>query len=687
MTNGRGPNAFAIPFSSSYYRTNNNFNIVMLDLNTKINDRMSNTLKLGYSALRDFRDMDGGFFPEVNIGDGTGNAFTTFGTEANSYNNKLNSDIFQIQNNFLWLIDKHQITIGTQSDYRSFLNGYARDYAGMWQYKNIQEFKDDVNAFRNNTAGYTSKAISYRQAYTFMDEFPYAKVDVMSLGFYAQDKWNIIPKLHLTYGVRVDLPIFMNEMQKNGRIDTITYQGGRKIDVSQLPAPTPLVSPRIGINYDVFGDRTLIVRGGTGLFSGTPPYVWLSNQAGNNGLLFANTTTKRPFDGVVNLPKPSNATVPTASISVTDPKFKYPQLWKSNLAVDYKFGDGWIATAELLYNKDVNAIYHMNIALPDYTSSNVFKMVGADNRPVFKIKTVDSKVSDVILMTNTSKGYSVYGTFQLQKDFKQGALKGLYVNGSITMGEARGVTDGSSSVAFSAWRYRPAVDPNAEELGYMTGSFPARGLLQVSYRKEWSKYNATSVGMIYQKYSPFRYSYTYAGDLNGDGAGTENDLVFVPATKDQITLVKDGSSDTRTPDQIWEQVDAFIAQDPYLSTMRGKYSERNGGVAPYVDQIDLNITHDVNVFFKNGKSNTLRISFDIMNFANLLNKDWGVQATTVLGNQQYQFLKMVDKPTATAAPTFTMPLVNKQPLTSTFKDNIGSGSRWQMQFGIKYILN
>ena len=686
LTNGRGPNAFAIPYSSSYYRTNNNFNIFMLDLNTTISNSMSNTLKIGYSALRDYREMDGGFFPEVNIGDGNGNAFTTFGTEANSYNNRLNSDIFQIQNNFLWTIDNHQITIGTQSDYRSFMNGYARDFAGMWQYASIQDFKDDVNAFKNNTQNYTSKAISYRQAYSMQDGFPYAHVDVLSLGFYVQDRWTVTPKFNLTYGVRVDVPIFLNELDKNGRVDTITYQGGRKIDVSKLPATAPMLSPRIGFNYDIIGDRSLVVRGGTGLFSGTPPYVWISNQAGNNGLLFGTTTTKRPFDGVVELPKPSSATIPSAAIAVADENFKYPQLWKSNIAFDYKFGDGWIATAELLYNKDVNAIYHKNIALPDYESSDVFNTPGADVRPYFKKRTIDSKVTDVVLMTNTNKGYSIYGTFQLQKDFKTGPLKGMYFNGSYTMGEAKGVTDGSSSVAYSAWRYRPAVDPNAEELGFMAGSFPSRLLLQASYRKEWSKNYATSVGVIYQRYSPFRYSYTYNGDMNGDGL-RENDLIFIPASKDQVKIVKDGSSDTRTPDEIWNQLDAFISQDPYLNKMRGKHTERNGGVAEFVNEIDLNLTHDIMVQMKNGKNNTLRFTFDITNFANLLNKNWGVQSTTVLGNQQFQFLKVVKAPTATAEAEITMPLVNKEPLVSTFRESVGSGSRWQMQFGIKYIFN
>jgi len=701
MANGRGPNSFAIPFSSAYYRTNNNFNIFIADLNTIVNDRMSNSLTFGYSRLRDFREMDGGFFPEVSIGDGSAskNSLTTFGTEANSYNNKLDSDIYQIQDNFIINLNKHQLTIGTQSDYRMFVNGFANSFAGQWQFASLDDFKSDVLAYKawkdagsNPATRPGTKAIYYKQTYSMMDDgrFPYAEVNVMSLGFYAQDKWSLKDNLNITMGLRVDVPLFMTDLPRNEMLEGLTFQGGRKIDVSKYPSAKPLFSPRLGFNWDVFSNKTLQVRGGTGIFSGTPPYVWLSNQAGNNGILFGSTTVKdHAFDGVTELAKPTGATLPKASIAITDPDFKYPQLWKTNLAVDYKFGKGWIATAEVLYNKDINSIYHMDINHPDISdATKVTKLGGVDQRPYFIDNTLNDATYDVILMTNTSKGYSIYTTLQLQRNFTSGPLNGLYLNASYTFGKAKSVTDGSSSVASSAYKYRPAINPDAEELGFSAGSFPQRILVQGSYRREWGPNFATSIGLVYQMYMPFRYSYTYNGDVNND-TYSYNDLMFIPATKDQIRI-KPATGDTRTADQIWAEMDAFFDQDPYLKHRRGKYSERNGGMAPYVHSLDFNIAHDLMVKQANGKSHTLRFSFDFYNFLNLLNKDWGIQKTTVLGNQQYQYLVMTEKPSAANnyTPAFSTALdKNKQVITDTFMDSVSSSSRWTMMFGIKYIFN
>lgn len=716
----RNPSADRIPFSSSYYRTNNNFNIIMADLNTTINEKMSNTLKIGYSALRDFRDMDGGFFPQVDILNGTGWSYvngvksadyvkgsiisTTFGTEENSYNNKLNSDIWQIQDNFTINAGKHRITLGTQSDYRQFLNGYARSYAGVWEFNSFDAFYKEVNDYNAWLAGpkapgtFESLTTKYTKAYSLQPEFPYAKVDVLSLGFYAQDKWNIIPNLNLTVGLRMDMPIFLTDLLPNDKLAAETFQDGVKIDVSKYPKTSPLWSPRVGFNWDVFGDRSLQVRGGTGIFSGTPPYVWLSNQAGNNGLLFAQLT--RPstglkdqgFDGNPNY-GPASGTAPKSDIAFTDPGFKYPQLWKSNIAIDKKFGNGWVATAEVLYNKDINNIYHANVALPNDNSAEAFKMVGADNRTIYTKTSTSAVANSAVMMKNTSEGYSIYTTLQLQKDF-DGALKGLNVNGSYTFGRSKSVTDGSSSVAKSAWQYRPAINPNSQELGYSAGSFPSRLLLSATYTKSYFNMTTSSIGLVYQRYSPFRYSYTYNGDLNGDGINL-NDLVFIPETKDQITLVKNGTSDPRTTDEIWAQLDNFIKQDPYLSKHRGQYSERNGAIAPYINKVDLNFTQDFFVKTEKGRRNTIRVSFDVVNFGNFINKNWGVEKTTVLGYQQYQFLNMVSKPTATTAATFTMPYVpagtagggsTQTVLNQTFRDYVSPSSRWQMQIGIKYIF-
>lgn len=712
-TNGRGANSYAIPFSSCYYRTNNNFNIVMADLVTNINDRMSNTLKVGYSALRDYRDMDGGFFPQVDILDGTsaGNAFTTFGTEVNSYNNMLNSDIYQIQDNFTWIIDKHQLTFGTQSDYRKFKNGYGYSFAGSWRYSSVDSFYEDANNYlawkeagADPATRPTTLATSFSQKYAVQGNgFPYAYVDILSLGFYVQDKWTVTPNLNLTLGLRIDTPIFLTDLDKNDEAAGLTFQGGEKIDVSKYPKTKPLLSPRLGVNWNVFGDGKLQVRGGTGIFSGTPPYVWLSNQAGNNGLLFGDLAKGRPFDGIA-LVTPTAADIKSSKmdLAVTDRDFKYPQLWKTNFAVDYSFGDGWIATVEMLYNKDLNAIYHRNIGLNDpvgYVQEGSGKErpffatgVATDSKTGLDYPTgyyITDRTTNVIQMKNTSKGYSFYTTLQLQKNFYHGVMKGLYLNGSYSFGKSNSVTDGSSSVASSAWKYRPAVNPNVEETGYASGSFRGRLLLQAAYTAEWSKNASTSIGAIYQMYQPFRYSYTYNGDVNGDGQNM-NDLIYIPKDRTDINIVP-ATGDERSADDIWKQIDAFIKQDNYLSKHRGEYAERNGAITPWAHQLDINITHDIKLPLKNGQVHTLRFSFDIANFLNLLNKDWGVKETTVYGSSsspQYQFLTMTQAPTAANGykPGFTMPLNNKKVVTDTFKDLNEQSSRWQMQFGIKYFF-
>jgi len=499
-------------------------------------------------------------------------------------------------------------------------------------------------------------------------------------------------------GLRMDMPIFLTDLLPNDKLAEETFQDGLKINVSKYPKTAPLWSPRLGFNWDVFGDLTLQVRGGTGVFSGTPPYVWLSNQAGNNGLLFAQLTRPstglkdRGFDGDPNY-KPTAGTANKSDIAVVDPDFKYPQLFKTNIAIDKKFGNGWIATAEVLYNKDINNIYHANVALPDDSSADAFKMLGADTRTVYTKTSTSAVANTAVIMKNTSEGYSIYTTLQLQKDFN-GALKGLNLNGSYTFGQSKSVTDGSSSVAKSAWQYRPAINPNSEELGYSAGSFPQRFLLSATYSKSFFNMATSSVGVVFQRYSPFRYSYTYNGDLNGDGINL-NDIVFIPETKDQISLVKANATDLRTPDEIWTQLDEFIKQDPYLSEHRGQYSERNGGIAPYINKMDLNFTQDFFVKSEKGRKNTIRVSCDIVNFGNFINKDWGVEKTTVLGFQQYQFLNIVGKPSATNAPTFTMPYVpagtsggsTTTVLNQTFRDYVSPASRWQMQIGIKYIFN
>ncbi len=756
--NGRGPNAYAMPFSSTYYRSNNNFNIVMADWNSTINDHMSNTLKVGYSRLRDFRDMDGGFFPQVDILK-DGSSYTVFGTEANSYNNQLDTDIFQIQDNFTMNFGNHQITVGTQSDYRSFKNGFAQDYPGSWVFSSIDDFKFNVLAAKDymashgNMSGFDITAYdpaqfgltgvvngglpnsagtgqaSFKQKYSLMDGFPFSEVDVLQLGFYVQDKWTPSQRFALTYGLRVDMPIFMTDLPENSRVAAETYRDGIKIDVSKYPGVHPQFSPRVGFNWKPLEDGSLQLRGGTGLFTGTPPYVWISNQAGNNGVLFGQIEVAGEdlkhlgflggIDQNASMYKPATPGESRADIAITDPDFKYPSLWKTNVALDYRWS-GWIFTVEALYTKDVNAIYHDNIGI-EVAEGKYVNDGGQGVRTAFTGRYysqnttlnpmnagTDGAAANVVMLRNTNKGYSFYTTLQVQKEFSQGPLRGLYVNGSYTMGTARSVTDGTSSVATSAWKYTQKVAVNSEELGYSAGAFDGRLLLSAFYTARWGKHGATNIGLVYQRYRPYRYSYCYNGDANGDGQ-TANDLIYVPATKEEAMghLVADGFADnsgrqagdtgyieSEAWENAWTAMNTFIEQDDYLSKHRGEYTKRNGAVAPYANQLDLSLSHDIILPQRNGREHRIRFSFNIDNFLNLLNRNWGVSYSQYLGmnGNQYQFLRVVQKPDASNDYTLKYSMTNTArdiyganvPLTRTFKPSIDS--YWTMQFGIKYMF-
>lgn len=724
--NGRGPNEYAIPFSSAFYRQYNNFNIVMADLNTNFNEHISNTLTVGFSGLRDYRETDGGFFPQVDIlCNDASESYTVFGTEANSYNNRLNSNIFQIQDNLTMSYGKHQITVGTQSDYRSFKNGFAQNYPGAWVFNSIDDFKFNVLAskdymaahngsmdgfditaydptdygFASTVTGITNSASTgykyYSQKYSMSDEFPYARLNVLQLGFYAQDKWRVSNNFTLTYGLRFDIPIFMTDLQENPAVAAETYRDGIKVDVSKYPKTRVLVSPRIGFNWKPLENGSLQIRGGSGLFAGTPPYVWLSNQAGNNGMLFGDLNISGDdlkhlgFTGNINQYKPAQGTATTSDIAATDRNFKYPMIWKNNIAIDYKWR-GWILTGEVLYSKDINAIYHDNIGM--YTLGKTVNDGSAEQKRTAYEGTYYSSVEgnrnaayNVVLLRNTNKGYSIYTTFQLQKQFTQGPLKGFGFNASYSFGTARAVSDGTSSVATSAWKYTQKVAVNSQELGYTAGAFDGRLLVSATYTANWGRNAATHFGLVYQRFRPFRYSYCYNGDANGDNQSS-NDLIYIPATKAEAEghLVADGFNSF---DEAWAALDSFIEKDDYLKKHRGEYAVRNGATVPFANQLDVHIAHDIRIFCKKGqKVNTISFSFDISNFLNLLNKNWGVRQTNYTANSnQVQFLTVTQKPTA--ANNYTLQYRMDTKAIEPYKDYVSSSSRWAMMFGIKYKFN
>ncbi len=683
----RGPSTTSLPFSGAWYRINNNMNSVVGELNSRFGNNMSNNFIIGYTALRDFRESTSGEFPLVDIENGNNQNITSFGFEVFSPNNVLDTDIFQISDNFTYFLGKHTITAGFAAELYETRNGFMPSFFGRYRFNTLADFYASAE-------GGVSNATQYELRYSALPgvEVPIVTLKANIFSLYLQDEYSVAKNLKITGGVRLDLPTFDDGvLPRNETLETLTFRDNQKVDVAKFADDRILWSPRLGFNWDVFGNKKLQIRGGTGIFTGRVPLVWISNQASNNGVVFGselvNNPTNRPFVSTVNptwRPSPETASASsTFNIAVTDQNFKYPQVWRSNVAADYKLPNDWTVTAEFIYGKDINAVYYQNLNLPAPTAN----FTGADNRPRYTVNRIYSNITDVIMLRNSKEGYQFSFTAQVQKSWADGFFASLAYNSADGRDQSSLV---GASIAASAYRDNPIVsDPNNPEVSFSGFLLQHRVIGSIGYAKEYAKYFKTSISMFFEGRQGNRSSYTVGGDLNGDGF--TNDLMFVPARREDIVLIPAGGAnasqpaDNRTADLIWAQLDAYIAQDPYLSKRRGRYAERFGLVAPWVNTIDMRILQD---FYINvgGKRNTLQLSLDIFNFANLINSEWGVEKIA----NRTQLISFSGSFDPEGRPRYTFPYINpsnQTPLTTTFRNSTAVSSRWQMQFGIRYIFN
>jgi hypothetical protein len=689
----RQASATALPFFGAGYEINNNADVFIAELNTKLSNKMSNKLQVGYTALRDYRNaLTSKEFPMVDILDGNGKPFTSFGYELYTYGNKLNTDIYQLNDNLSIYAGKHEISVGLQSSFKKYLNGFSPNYEGVYRFNTLNDFINSAN-------GVGTKAAVYNLSYTLGGgAFPLVGPKDFEAGVYAQDKYRATDKLTITYGIRLDYSKFYNTFLYNPVVDTLTrFYQGIHANTGAAPNLAVQVSPRIGFNYDAYGDQTLQIRGGAGLFQGAPPFVWVSNQASNSGMAlfgsFSNTNTN-VFSPDVNAYRPSATAGLSSSysINVTDPNYKFPQVFKSTLAVDKKLGNGWTITAEGTYTKQFNASVFQNIALPNtglvkltdgrwrfpYTSNYPLggKQMGLATSATATAN--NPTIGNAIYMTNSSAGYAWTGTLQIQK-----ITRNFIFTAAYTRQEAKDAAV-SGSTAATMWGSKVTSDnPNDFTIGNSNNYMPHRLIASVVYHKDFIKDQTTSVGMVYEGSPNYATSYYVQGDVNNDGI-TYNDLMFVPANSSQIKLAN-ATGDTRTQTELWNQLDAFIANNPYLFSRRGQFAERNAYVLPWTHKVDLNFTQDVR--FTVGKNkHTLRFTADIYNFTNLLNKDWGVYyvptTTTPL------VFSKIDTDGKTPVYTFPyMDAVNKIPYTRAYKPSPSLGSRYQIQLGVRYLFN
>ena len=689
----------AMWYQNSGYYQETNFSSLSAELNSSFGGgKYQNTLRYTNSFQDEPRSTNGKIFPFVDILN-AGKVYASFGTEVFSYGNLREVKTTTITDDISWSVGKNNFTAGLQYEANNTKNGFMRFGSSYYVFNSWTDFTSgakplDFGITFSNTPGYAQA-------------FPSFKFGQYSA--YMQDEISVNAKLKIVAGFRADLPTYSQPAAEHPIVAGLSF-GSNKYSTSTLPKSRILLSPRFGFNYNFNEDRSLVLRGGTGIFTGRVPFVWIVGQVGDAGMVQTTMTyagaanTPGPFKPEVSAyyptTQPAAGTIVPSTFTIISNDFKMPQTWKSSLALDAKLPWGLKGTLEGIYNKDFNTAFfvnrgligyglHMNIAgYPDnryiYPTALTSKYYNIQENGKI-VTTATSKSSGVtpIVLENRNGGYYYSITGKLEKSFEHG-FSGMI---AYTHSEAKNLVDGAGDQASSAWNGNANVNgANSVELSYASYVVPDRVMASASYKIEYLKSMATTLSVFYDGSSQGRFSYVYSSNIVRDGAGSNN-LIYVPKNASEITFV-----DQTVNGVLWTaaaQSTAFFAyvdQDKYLRTRVGKYAERNGALLPWRNNFDAKLMQEF--FVKvGGKRNTIQVSLDILNVGNFLNKNWGKADYY----NQNNILVPANNASVVAGgsvkPTFKLNPYNNTMLSQTYRDNLSYTSTYSMQLGIRYIFN
>ena len=644
------------------------------ELQSRLTDQISNELRVSYVRVRDKRNPLGAAFPMISVS-GVGGGTLNLGNERSSEANRLDQDILSLTDNLTWLVGNHNITLGTHNEFYKFTNLFIQDKYGTYYFASPEDL-------------YAGTIKQYR--------YGHANVDVTGdenweptfragqLGFYAQDKWNLSSNFELTYGLRVDIPLYLDLPDENKPFTTYAESKGWNVRTNQMPKSTPLFSPRVGFRYDIAGNSKYILRGGVGLFTGRIPFVWFSNNYSNTGVqltsINVNGADKTAALGLGVILDPAGqaaneakvaAGAGTQTINVMDPSFKVAQNLRADLGFDFDLlGIDW--TLEGIFSKNLNDVLYQQIAYDKNgkTVGETYSSLSFDGRPMYTRVTGGTAFANIYKLTNTNKGYSYNLMAQAKKSFDFG----LDLSASYTYTKSKSVFNGTSSVAQSNFAYNYTHgDANDPEMGNSAFNIPHQIKASAYYHVNYGKWTST-VGAVYTGTSGAAYSVYYYGDLNGDSSNG-NDLMFIPtdAQVDQMVFkAGTGSNAKYTPAVQAANMKSWLANERYLKDHRGEYFDRYADNLPFENHIDVHFGQKFS-FLVGKHVHSVELTADIVNFTNLLNPAWGrsygmginsyYSPVTYSGNGQFQFLHDGD---------YEM---------LTYSDYM---SRWKMQIGLKY---
>lgn len=678
----RGPDKTTLQFQNSGYQINNIIHSGLIELRSIFGNKFSNKLQVGSSVFKDSRDPFSTPFPVLNI-NRDGQRYIVAGHEPFSINNRLDQKVFQFSDNFDIYAGAHTITVGASFEkfqfdnsfnlgvYEPFEPGFLPPYNGNIEryaggtfgpgFDSVQDFLDYVaSGDMANLIGYAPGIYADNQA---DDTWALAETNVGQLAFYAQDKWLVSPKFTLTFGLRMDMPLYFDTEKKmeeniarNGVWDpannsfgnynpAIDYydEKGNQVNLNSLtfPKQTPLFSPRVGFNWDVIGDQSLQIRGGSGLFTGRFPFVWVGNQVANPAFFFYCTT---------------------------DPDFKFPQVWRTNIGADKRLEGGWILSADFIFTKDVNAMMVRNYGRSNPSGT----LSGVDSRPFYldADKSVDQfgGFTNAYVFTNVDEGKSFNMTLETKKEFSNG----IYATLAYNYLDAQDISSIDAEISSDAYDRNPALG-NVNNPQLAPSLYGNRHRFVGTANKTFSYgggKHATTFSLFFEYAQGGRFNYTYAGDINKDGSSL-NDLIYVPANSAEIALMAfTGTAFEQNAQRV--ALENYISQDEYLSGRRGEYAEKFAILSPWYSRWDVRILQDLKI----NDDHALQLSLDILNIGNLISSNWGVRqfptntqpigvSADAVGNATYSF---------------------DTNLKNTFTYDAGLLSRWQMQFGLRYTF-
>ena len=701
------------PFSYNMYSEMNNVWSVAGELNSRFSNTVSNRFIATYTNINDQRGSKSSPFPHIDImtdGDySSGNfiPYTSLGYELFTYNNGVKNTVLNVQDNLTFYLGSHTITAGATYEHQMAHNSYMRNGTGYYRFASAEDFLKGnlplsfVYTYGNNDVASPAGRINYDQ-----------------YGAYLQDEWKVSPKFRLSYGLRADLLAFDNkDLMTNNAIKAISF-GGKSVDTGMWPKNRVQISPRLGFNWDVYGDKSVIVRGGTGLFQGRLPLVFFTNMPQNAGMI--QTTVKyvsafsKDEDGKitgVNYPADVtealtilnggkttgghlvvdnaeyikalglNTTVTpadgqlgkNADINGVDPDFHMPQIWKSSLAFDFTLPTSFPLTvsAEWMFNKTIWGTRLKNWNINESALTERFK--GPDNRLVYK-GSYQYGTNNAYILTNSREGYG--HTYNIT--IKSEPVRNLKLMASYTQTESKEISGMPGSAANSAYQGLASVDgPNFLPLQRSQYVVPDKVAANISYYVDLI--GGLQLDLYYTGYSAYGNSFTYSNDMNGDGLST--DLIYIPATRDELAFTSEADRDA-----FWK----FVEQDRYLSANKGRYAEANAARAPFVHRFDLRVAKDIK--FRIGSTNhKLQVSASIDNIGNMINSSWGVRKldcynknsfTGRISPLKYEGLN------ASGVPTFSFNKVNDAYPTETYSTYYKNTAEcWQILLGLKYFFN